>query len=467
MTGRLPIRWRLTLWYGAVLAAVLIIFAGAVDLLMARVLQRRTDHNLEHQVAVIQEQIERMRDAATLREHLASFFRSHPAFEMQVSEAGDRAWLRSERIAEVGLPRPSSLPKAPGEEVYEDVVVAGVGRARMCSKWIETPHASLLVQATMGTDINREHLGELRSVFAATGPVLLIAALGCGYLLARKALAPVERLAAEADQITVSRLDHRLATPNPDDELGRLARTLNGMIARLEHSFEKIQRFTADAAHELRTPLAALRSEAEVTLLADRDPAEYRRTLVSMLEEIEHLTQLTDDLLTLCREDAQVRPSFEDARLDEVVLEAVATMAPVADKLGLRLVAEELTPCVVHGDHDQLHRVAVNLIDNAVKYNAAGGRVEVSLALEDGQARLTVADDGIGIPSEHLPKLFKRFYRVDAARPRRFTSTGLGLPICRSIVQSHGGSIEIRSEPGEGTRVVVSLAARPAHLGNG
>jgi two-component system heavy metal sensor histidine kinase CusS len=467
MTARLPIRWRLTVWYGAVLAAVLAIFAAAVDLLMARLLQQRTDHNLEHQVEVIEEQIELMRDAGSLRERLSSLFYRHPAFEMQVSEDGDGAWLRSAGVVDDGLPRPWRPPETPGEEVFEDVVVPGLGPSRMCSKWIETPHASLLVQAAMSTRLNDGHLRELRRALAFTVPVLLVAALACGYLLARKALAPVERLAAEADQITASRLDRRLATPNPDDELGRLARTLNGMIARLEHSFDKIQRFTADAAHELRTPLASLRSEAEVTLLADRDPAEYRRALVSMLEEIEHLTQLTEDLLTLCREDAQVKPSFADARLDEVVLEAVAAMAPVADKLGLRLVAEDLAPCVVRGDHDQLHRVAVNLIDNAVKYTPAGGRVEVSLAFQDGEARLTVADDGIGIPPEHLPMLFKRFYRVDASRPRRFASTGLGLPICRSIVQSHGGAIEIESEAGEGTRVVVSLAAKPAHLGNG
>jgi heavy metal sensor kinase len=381
---------------------------------------------------------------------------------MQVSENSGRSWLRSAGVVIEGLPRPSSPPEAPGDEVYEDVVIPGVGLCRMCSKSIKGPDATLLVQAAMSTDINQRHLGELRRVFAYTGPALLVAALGCGYLLARKALAPVERLAAEADQITASRLDRRLATPNPDDELGRLARTLNGMIARLEHSFGDIQRFTADAAHELRTPLAALRSEAEVTLLAERDPAEYRRTLVSMLEEIEHLTQLTEDLLSLCREDANVRPSFEDLRFDEVASEAFAAMLPVAAKVGQRLVApDDLTPCIVHGDRDQLHRVAVNLIDNALKYTPAGGRVDVSLTLHDGEARLTVADDGVGIPPEHLPLIFDRFYRVDASRPRRSTSTGLGLPICRSTVQSHGGTIEIQSEPDVGTRVIVTLAARP------
>jgi heavy metal sensor kinase len=332
----------------------------------------------------------------------------------------------------------------------------------LLSKAIETPYASLLVQVAMSTEINAKHLAELRGVFLFTGPVLLISALGCGYMLARKALAPVGRLANEADQITATRLDRRLATPNRDDELGRLARTLNGMIARLEHSFGEIQRFTADAAHELRTPLAALRSEAEVTLLAERDQSEYRRTLESMLEEIEHLTRLTENLLNLCREDAQVKATPKDLRLDDVVREAAEPMAAVAGEAGQRLVlSKDLAPCLVLGDRDQLHRVVVNLVDNAVKYTPAGGLIKVSLAFRDGEALMAVEDTGVGIAPEHLPLIFNRFYRIDASRPRRSTSTGLGLSICQSVVQSHGGTIEIRSEPGVGTRVTVSLKARP------
>lgn len=463
MTSRLPIRWRLTLWYGAVLAAVLTIFAAAVDLLMTGLLQFRTDRNLEHQVVVIEEQIGRLGETEALRRRLAEQFHSHPVIDMQVTEDGGRAWLRSERIREIGLPLPPDPPWQPGVGVIQDVDIPGLGPGRMYSKAIETPHGSLLIQAATATELNQKHLGELRVVFLSTGPALLLAALGCGYYLARKALEPVERLASEADQITATRLDRRLATPNPQDELGRLARTLNGMIARLEHSFGEIQRFTADAAHELRTPLAALRSEAEVTLLAERDPAEYRRTLESMLEEIEHLTRLTENLLNLCREDAQVKPSLEVIRLDEIVGEVIEAMSVVAEEAGQRLlIAPELTPCVVRGDRDQLHRVLMNLIDNSIKYTPAGGRIKVSLAFHDGRARMAVEDTGVGIAAEHLPLIFNRFYRIDASRPRRSTSTGLGLSICQSVVQAHGGAIDILSEPGAGTRVVVSLDARPA-----
>lgn len=463
---RLNIRWRLTLWYGAVLAAVLVIFATTVDLLMIGLLQSRTDSNLDAQLTVIEGLIGRARDPEELRHDLNLDFASHPVFEMQVTEDGDRSWLRSERIAEIGLPMPAVRPLPNGEVVYEDVVIPGFGHGRMLSKAIITPYASLLVQVALDAEVNAKHLGQLRDVFLSTGPVLLLAALGCGYLLARKALAPVERLAAEADQITATRLDRRLPTPNPDDELGRLARTLNGMIARLERSFGEIQRFTADAAHELRTPLAALRNEAEVTLLAPRDPAEYRRTLESMLEEIEHLTRLTENLLYLCREDALVKPSFEDLRLDLLVRDVTDHMRAVAAAADQSLtLSEPLSACIVHGDRDQLRRLLFNLIDNAVKYSLADGRIRVGLEFRQEQATLFVEDTGIGIEAEHRPHLFKRFYRVDSARPRTSSATGLGLSICLAVSKAHHGEIDVQSEPGVGTRMTFSLPARAVEPG--
>jgi len=336
----------------------------------------------------------------------------------------------------------------------------------MLSKAIITPYASLLIQVTLPTETNEKHLGQLRDVFLFTGPILLLAALGCGYLLAWKALSPVERLAAEAEQITATRLDRRLATPNPNDELGRLARTLNGMISRLERSFGEIRRFTADAAHELRTPLAALRSEAEVTLMSERDPAEYRRTLESMLEEIAHLTRLTEHLLHLSREDASVKPSFEEVRLDRIVVDAASHMRAVAVEADLTLTIDEpVPPCVTHGDVDQLRRLLLNLIDNAVKYTPAGGRIRVGLDCRQDTATLIVEDDGIGIAPEHLPNIFKRFYRIDSARPRTGSSTGLGLSICKAVARLHHGSIEVESKLGEGTRFIVTLPARALDAG--
>lgn len=458
------IRWRLTLWYGAVLAAVLLVFSASVYLLMIRLLQTRTDRGLEAQMAVIEDQIHRAPSAEVLRERLTWQFAIHPVYEMQITENGDATWLRSERIVDAGLPL-ARQSADPDKAVFQNVNVAGVGSCRMLAKAISTPYASLLVQVALSLEMNEKNLGQLREVLLATGPPLVLCALGCGYLLARKALAPVERLAVEADQITATRLDLRLDTPNPDDELGRLARTLNGMIGRLERSFGEIQRFTADAAHELRTPLAALRSEAEVTLRMERDPAEYRRTLESMLEEIEHMTRMTEKLLFLCREDAGAMAAFESLRLDVLTQGVVKHSQASAEAAGHDLVlVDSPTPCVAHGDRDQLRRLLFNLIDNAVKYTPPGGTIRVALECHHGRAELSVEDTGVGIEPEHLPNIFKRFYRVDSARPSQASATGLGLAISLSIAKAHQGALDVASQPGQGTRLTLSLPATSLEL---
>jgi heavy metal sensor kinase len=314
------------------------------------------------------------------------------------------------------------------------------------------------VAATL-TPVDHE-LAELLAVLLLTGPLALAGALGGGYLLARTALAPVDRMAAAADQITATKLDQRLEVPNPDDELGRLARTLNGMIARLERSFGEIRRFTADAAHELRTPLAVMRNAAEVVLRAPRDPEQYRRVLEEMLEEIARLTGLAEQLLFLCRGDAGLVPSVRrPVRLGEVIAEVAEPMQAVAGARGLTLHVGDLTPCVVQGDEDQLRRLLFNLLDNAIKYTPAGGTITVRSACPDGQVLVEVTDTGIGIAAEHLPHLFERFYQVDPARSRETNGTGLGLAICRSIAEAHGGRIAVESTVGRGTRVTLTLPA--------
>lgn len=457
---RLNIRWRLTLWFGAMLAAVLLIFSASVYLLMIQLLQARTDRGLGAQMAVIEDQIRRAPTPEVLRERLTWQFAIHPVYEMQITENGDTTWLRSERIVDAGLPMTRREPIEPGDSVFENVTVTGVGSCRMLSKPIATPHASLLVQVALSLEMNEKNLGQLREVLLFTGPPLVLCALGCGYLLARKALAPVERLAVEADQITATRLDLRLDAPNPNDELGRLTRTLNGMIGRLERSFGEIQRFSADAAHELRTPLAALRSEAEVTLRMDREPAEYRRALESMLEEIEHMTRMTEKLLFLCREDSGAGAPFESLRLDAIVQGVVNHARASVESAGHELVlVDPIAPCSIHGDRDQLRRLLLNLIDNAVKYTPAGGTIRVALDYHDDRAELSVEDNGVGIAPEHLPNIFNRFYRVDSARPRQSSATGLGLAICLSIAKAHQGTLNVDSQPNRGTRITLSLPA--------
>jgi two-component system, OmpR family, heavy metal sensor histidine kinase CusS len=461
--SRLSIRWRLTLWYGAVLASVLAVFGTSVFLLMRRELQNRTGQALSIQMEVIDDQLGHTQERATLKERLQRQYARHPAFDIQVTGADGTIWMRSDRILDRGLPSPSHIPR-PGYDFFENFMVPGLGRFRMVNRMITACGLPLLVQVAIPLSENDKQLGELMAILLLAGPLAVGCTLGGGYLLARKALAPVDRMAATADEITATRLDRRLDTPNPDDELGRLARTLNGMIARLERSFEEARRFTADAAHELRTPLAILRNEAEVALRVPRDSEQYRTSLEDMLEEIDHLSRLSEALLFLFREDAGLGAhTREIVPLDQLVREMADHMRVVAAEQHQELTLDSPPPCFVLGDAEQLRRLLFHLLDNAIKFTPAGGTIGIGIECQKHQAHLIVSDTGIGIAPEHLPHIFDRFYRVDSARSRRTEGNGLGLSICRSIAEAHRGSIEVESELEKGTRVILTLPATVDH----
>ncbi|MBI1914445.1 MAG: HAMP domain-containing protein [Planctomycetes bacterium] len=278
-----------------------------------------------------------------------------------------------------------------------------------------------------------------------------------------RVLVPMEQLRRATEEVTADRLDRRLPVANPGDELGRMARTINEMIGRLEKSFAEVRRFTADASHELRTPLTAIRTEAEVALGRPSLPPEQQHLLGSILEECERLTRLTDQLLALSREDAGVVPvSREELDLASLVEGVVETMRPLAEAKGLRLRTAVSGGVRVRADGARLRQVFYNLLDNAIKYTPEGGDIEARVEGREGEAVATIRDTGVGIPAEHLPRVFDRFYRVDRARSREQGGTGLGLSITRSIVHAHGGRVELDSAPGRGTTCTVTLPLAPA-----
>jgi signal transduction histidine kinase len=222
-----------------------------------------------------------------------------------------------------------------------------------------------------------------------------------------------------------------------------------------------MQRFTADAAHELRTPITIMRNEAEVTLRGPGTADDYRKSLESLLEEFERLTRLADQLLYLSREDAGLaRFKHAHVELDALAAEVVDHMRLLAHDRGVTLESERVDRCTVVGDADGLRRLMFNLLDNAIKYTPMGGNVEVRLSRSDGRAELVVADTGIGISPENLPHVTNRFYREDSAGQQ--SGTGLGLAICRAIVESHDGQINLISVPNEGTTVTVTLTCASA-----
>jgi heavy metal sensor kinase len=276
-------------------------------------------------------------------------------------------------------------------------------------------------------------------------------------MVARAALRPVDEMAAAARRITAEDLHRRIELRGTADELDRLAETLNGMLARLDEAFAHMRRFAADAAHELRTPLTVLKGGIEVALRAGRSPEEYRHVLASSLEEVDRLIRLAEDLLLLSR--AAVGPERPRAAVDlePLLLEALDLGTRLGQEHGVHVQLGAVSPAAVRADPVALGRAVRNLVENAVKYTPAGGKVELSLATAEGHALLAVQDSGIGIAAEDRGRIFEPFVRLDSARARETGGTGLGLAIARSIVRAHGGELTLESEPGAGSRFTIRL----------
>jgi heavy metal sensor kinase len=289
------------------------------------------------------------------------------------------------------------------------------------------------------------------------GALVLAVGLAGGWVISSRILRPVAAIAATASAISATSLSRRIDPEAVDRELADLARVLNAMFERLEGAFERQARFTADASHELRTPLAIIRTHAELALNRPRPAEDYRETIETCLRAAGRMTALVEGLLTLARADAGkldlVRQPVDLAQLIE---ESVTLFRPLAAARKVTLRAT-LAPMEVRGDAGRLAQVVTNLLSNAVQYNKPGGEIEVRLARVAADTVLSVRDTGCGIPEADRPHLFERFYRVDKARSRASGGNGLGLAICKSIVEAHGGTIGFHTAEGRGTTFWVRL----------
>ncbi|HKQ80376.1 MAG TPA: heavy metal sensor histidine kinase [Blastocatellia bacterium] len=317
----------------------------------------------------------------------------------------------------------------------------------------------VIVVAESGRDL-MDQMRSLRRIFLLSLPAMLLIAGAAGYLLARKSLAPISEMTAQAERISAENLHERLPINNKNDELGRLALVLNELLARIESSLDGMRQFTADASHELRTPLAIIRGEADVALSQDREPDEYRETLAIIQDEARLLSGMVEDMLALARADAgKRRLRKEEFYFNDLIEECVHSARALASNKNLSLNFEPSDDAVFRGDEDLLRRMVVNLLDNAIKYTPDGGSVSVKLWREEGRIKLRVTDNGIGIPAEAAARVFERFYRVDKARSRAEGGSGLGLPIVKWIAEAHQGSVSLESAPERGSSFIVSLPA--------
>lgn len=336
---------------------------------------------------------------------------------------------------------------------------------RIYTKMIVRPDGSQAgwIQAAQSLSVMTDSVQDFRDQLMWMIPlILLLAGLG-GFFLVDRMLKPISYITRTAGEIEASDLSQRLDYHGPADEIGDLAQTFDHMLARLKFAFEREQRFTSDAAHELRTPLTVLKGQLEVTLSRNRSKTAYKETLEDLETQVERLIRLSNALLFLSRSD-QKQLDWHPAPLNlaellDVIHEQVQ---PLVDEKDLVFSVDIPGELPVLGDTDYLIRLFLNLLDNAVKYSPAGGKITLRAWANPDEVQITIHNSGVSIPAEHLPQIFERFYRVETSRSRESGGVGLGLAIAQKIVRRHGGKIDVDSEPGAGVTFCVHLPAYKA-----
>ncbi len=352
----------------------------------------------------------------------------------------------------------------PGRDAFHTIQVAHVPvPVRLCSQRFKIDGKPFIAQAGYRLDQMTASLVRFRQICIYALAVAGLGALLGGRMIANRSLLPVQTMIAKARQIGERRLHDRLPSRGTGDELDRLAETLNALLDRVQRYVRRMQQFTADASHELRSPLAVLRGNAEVMLSRERSADELRRSIEESVDHFERLSRIAEDLLLLARFDGgEGVLNRENVRLDLALADIVDLYSPLANDVGIDLHCAVLPEVSVKVDGGRIRQVVGNLVDNAIKFTPAPGRVEVSLVEQDGEVRIAVSDTGVGISAEDHARIFDRFYRVDRSRSRlNQRGAGLGLSICRTLVEAHGGQIELTSSPGQGTTVTVHLPRTP------
>lgn len=452
MTFKPSVRWRLTAWYAAMMLAAFLAFAGWMWWAVQRYLAVNADARITSRLQGLNAAIdaEANESVNALREELHEFGIEMPEGELTaVKGRGGRDLLHAEGIPE------AKLWSAPLKTIG-DLWVGPLRYRALRTQLTVNGETYDLAMATSTLEAD-QFIAQFRWLLLAAAPMLVLIASAGGYWMSRRALAPVDQLTTAARRISVDNLSQRLPVEPTGDELERLGVTWNEMLSRLDESVQRIRQFTADASHELRTPISVIRTSAELALRRERDPEEYRRALGNIQREAEWMTHLAEDLLLLARADSKTLAlGMKLFDLNGVVLQATEETAPIAEVRGIVIRTRVAEPATVKGDERALHRVLTVLVDNALQHTPREGRIDVSTSMGDGEVVVEVRNSGEGIRPEDLPHIFERFYRGDPARTRG-DGAGLGLAIARSITQAHGGAIEVESEPGEGARFRIRL----------
>jgi heavy metal sensor kinase len=479
---RLTIQARLTLWFFLSLAVIVALFVGASWLAMKASMYHSIDRDLRYRIGMVVPFIQL--ETLNTQERFAKEF-ANPSEEPIVGVLVQITGEQQEVLYESDVLRSHHVAALPAGPADGSVSITTGGTdgwpVRVASRRVVAGGIPLTVHVVEPLRDLLTSLREYSFYLALLVPAVLLVATTAGYWLSRRALAPVEQIRKEADTIDPADLAARLRVPHTEDELARLARTLNAMLSRIEAAFRSIQQFTADASHELRAPLALIVTAGEVSLRRERSREELTETLNKIVREARQMSRLVENLLSLARGDIQrAGASMADVDLGEMLRDLAEELTPSADAKGLKLVWTVADgEILVNGDSTELRRLFVILLDNAIKYTETGSiTLSVRPAYEQKSVRggpmsgeetmvkVTVADTGIGIDAASLPHVFDRFWRADKVRSRAEGGAGLGLSLASQIVQNHGGSISVESELGRGSVFTVRLKGREAIEGS-
>jgi two-component system, OmpR family, heavy metal sensor histidine kinase CusS len=452
------IRMRLTLSYCLLLTVTLGLLATGLFLVLERNLYAATDEELRDRLEGVQRLMERVIPRLS-GEDLNDEFHEHsgltPGGDMlEVWDQGGQVVFESPSIRDYDITMPPQHVSAS----YNNLIVR--------NRPLRILSSTVTVRGSSYTVLLATPVGAVRDVVARFGwlllwslpAVLFLAALG-GYWMSRRALAPVDEITRTAHSISARNLSQRLKTPNTGDELQRLSETLNDMMARIQAAFQKITQFTADASHELRTPIALIRTTAELSLRKQRDDADYRAALTDILGEAERTSSLIESLMLLARADSEAEGlRLSPTDLTPILIDVSEQCRRLSEAKNIQWTADvEGRECMVCGNAQALRRLFLIVIDNAVKYTHPGGHVSIRLSWMGNAPTVVIADTGIGIAPEDVPLIFERFYRADKARTRDIGGAGLGLSIARWIADAHRITIDVESAPERGSTFRLSF----------
>ena len=456
------VRRRLTLWYVAAMIVVLAVYAAAVFSFVRRSVSQSLDQRLRGDLYWAAASVDKTPEGAiTLVQEQQALLEEELPPWVQVWSPDGRKLLLSNSEA---MRRPLRETQALAMEVPDLIVSLPTDAApmRVLSRRFRIVDLPVVIQVARSESGMQQELQDLLLVLLFGMPLAVALAGIGGYTLARRALAPVERMTERARSITADRLSDRLPVAQPDDEMGRLATVFNETLARLEASFEQMRQFTADVSHELRTPLTAIRSVGEVGLREHRDDAEYRSIIGSMLEEADRLASLVDRLLTLSRaETGESKVAHDDVDFRALAEEVAAHLSVLAEEKKQTISVECLGTPAARADRLAMRQAVINLVDNAIKFSPVSGRIVIRVAETPRGLVLDVIDSGPGIEAESRTRIFDRFYRAATAAGGA-PGSGLGLSIAKGAVESSAGRLTLASTGADGSTFRITLPLRDA-----